>query len=179
MKQLIDQTTSTWKNSYRKEFISNTKSNSGSPISYLLNQFSYEMDMIKGPRIGWPYGTMSGGVQFPEWVEGYYTGISLELALANMKSLKQMFNGGGSGKGISDLLIAVGSGELANSILKQFDVVDAKLRVIPAPLSTALSTSKTQIEDAQKEIQLLLKLIKTDAVSKLGVQISYMDNDGD
>ncbi|WP_316817199.1 imelysin family protein [Pedobacter nyackensis] len=179
IKSLLDQTLSTWKNTYRGQFISNTQSNSGSPISYMLNQFAYEMDMLKGPRIGWPFGTQSGGVQFPELCEAYYSGLSLDLAIENMSSLKKMFTGGSSGKGISDLLAALGNKQLKDEILNQFNVVDAKLKAIPAPLSSALANNKPAIEDANKEIQLLLRLIKTDAVSKLGVQISYVDNDGD
>lgn len=179
VKSLLDQTLSTWKNTYRGQFISNTQSNSGSPISYMLNQFAYEMDMLKGPRIGWPFGTQSGGVQFPELCEGYYSGLSLDLAIENMNSLKNMFTGGNNGKGISDLLVALGNTQLKDEILNQFNVVDVKLKAIPAPLSSALVNNKLAIEDANKEIQLLLRLIKTDAVSKLGVQISYVDNDGD
>ncbi|TBO41035.1 imelysin family protein [Pedobacter kyonggii] len=179
IKSLLDQTLSNWKSTYRSQFIANTKSDSGSPISYMLNQFAYEMDMLKGPRIGWPFGTQSGGVQFPELCEAYYSGLSLDLAIENMNSLKNMFTGNNSGKGISDLLTALGNKQLKDEILNQFSVVDAKLKAIPAPLSSALANNKPAIEDANKEIQLLLRLIKTDAVSKLGVQISYVDNDGD
>jgi len=179
IKSLLDQTLTAWKSTYRSQFIANTKSDSGSPISYMLNQFAYEMDMLKGPRIGWPFGTQSGGVQFPELCEAYYSSLSLDLAIENMNSLKNMFTGGNSGKGISDLLAALGNAALKDEILNQFNVVDAKLKAIPAPLSSALVNNKPVIEDANKEIQLLLRLIKTDAVSKLGVQISYVDNDGD
>lgn len=179
IKSLLDQTLSTWKSTYRAQFIANTKSDSGSPISYMLNQFAYEMDMLKGPRIGWPFGTQSGGVQFPELCEAYYAGLSLDLAIENMNSLKNMFTANNSGKGISDLLSALGNKSLKDEIVNQFNVVDAKLKAIPAPLSSALANNKPAIEDANKEIQLLLRLIKTDAVSKLGVQISYVDNDGD
>jgi predicted lipoprotein len=178
-KSLLDQTLNTWKSTYRSQFIANTKSNSGSPISFMLNQFAYEMDMLKGPRIGWPFGTQSGGVQFPELCEAYYSGFSLDLAIENMNGLKNIFTGGSSGKGISDLLVALGNKPLRDEILSQFSVVDAKLKAIPAPLSSALANNKPAIEDTNKEIQLLLRLIKTDAVSKLGVQISYVDNDGD
>ncbi|KQC00717.1 imelysin family protein [Pedobacter sp. Hv1] len=179
IKSLVDQTLSLWKGTYRSQFVSNTKSNSGSPISYMMNQFSFEMDMIKGPRLGWPFGSQSGGVQFPQLCEGYYSGLSLELAIENMSSLKNMFTGGNSGKGLSDLLAALGHTQLRTEILNQFDIVNTKLKAIPAPLATSLANHKPLIEDAAKEIQLLLRLIKTDAVSKLGVQISYVDNDGD
>lgn len=179
MKALLDQTLSTWKSNYRGQFIANTKSDSGSPISFMVNQFAYEMDMIKGPRIGWPFGTQSGGIPYPEKCEGYYAGISQELAIENMLNLKKTFTGADSGKGIADLLAAIGKGDLKSEVLSQFDVVVDKLKAIPAPLSDALVNNKPAVEDASREIQTLLTLIKTDVVSALGVQISYVDNDGD
>ncbi|WP_316822537.1 imelysin family protein [Pedobacter gandavensis] len=176
---LVDQTLNSWKSGYRSTFIANTKTDTGSPISFLINQFAFEMDMIKGPRIGWPFGTQSADVPFPDRCEGYYSGISLDLAIENMQSLKSMYTAAGSGKGMSDYVIALGYSQLNTDVTTQFDVVIAKLKAIPAPLSTALVNNKALVTDALKEIQTLLRLIKSDMVSKVGVQISYVDNDGD
>lgn len=179
IKDLVNQTLTSWKGNYRGQFIANTKSDTGSPISFLVNQFAFEMDMIKGPRIGWPFGSQSGGIQYPDKCEGYYSGISLDLAIENMMSLKNMYSGGSGGNGIAGYLSALGKTKLNGDVLNQFDIVINKLKAIPAPLSASLSVNKPAIQDASKEIQTLLTLIKTDVVSALGVQISYVDNDGD
>ncbi|WP_316839849.1 imelysin family protein [Pedobacter gandavensis] len=176
---LVDQTLSTWKGGYRATFIANTKTDTGSPISFLINQFAYEMDMIKGARIGWPFGTQSADVPFVDRCEGYYSGISLDLAIENMQSLRNMYTAGNSGKGISDYVIAIGQAKLNGEVIAQFNLVDSKLKAIPAPLSASLLNNKPLVTDALKEIQTLLRLIKSDVVSKVGVQISYVDNDGD
>jgi predicted lipoprotein len=179
MKTITVGVLNTWKTTYRAEFISNTNSNASSPIAALVNQFAFEMDQLKGPRIGWPYGKQSAGVQYPQNTEGYSAGISVALAIENLTSLKAMFTGGGSGKGMSDYLLALNKTQLNTDVLKQFDLAINGLKAIPDPLSTALVNNKTQIDAAYKEIQILLTLIKTDVASATGVRISYQDTDGD
>lgn len=179
MKALNTTVLNNWKNTYRVEFAGNTKSDAGSPIAFMINQFAFEMDQMKGPRIGWPYGKQSGGTQYPQNTEGYRAGISVALAVENLTNLKNMFNGGGNGKGMSDYLVALNKQQLSTDILKQFDVTINSLKAIPDPLSTALVNNKTQIDAAYREIQILLTLIKTDVASATGVRITYQDTDGD
>ncbi|MEO3407508.1 imelysin family protein [Mucilaginibacter sp. CAU 1740] len=179
MKTLTASVLNSWKTTYRAEFTGNTKSDAGSPIAFMINQFAFEMDQMKGPRIGWPYGKQSGGTQYPQNTEGYEAGISVALAVENLTNLKAMFNSGGSGKGMSDYLIALNKQQLSTDVLKQFDVAINSLKAIPDPLSSALFNNKTQVDAAYREIQILLTLIKTDVASATGVRITYQDTDGD
>ena len=179
MKTLTSGVVTTWKNTYRAEFVQNTRSDAGSPIAFLINQFAFEMDQMKGPRIGWPFGKQSGGVQYPDKTEGYHAGISVSLAVANLTNLKKMFSGNNSGKGMSDYLVALNKKPLSDDVLKQFDSAIAKLNAVSDPFSTALVNQKTEIEAAYREIQILLTLIKTDVASATGVRITYQDTDGD
>lgn len=179
MKTLTAGVLNDWKTTYRSTFVSNTRSDASSPIALMVNQFAFEMDQLKGPRIGWPFGKQSAGTQYPQNVEGYGAGISVALAVENLTSLKAMFNGGGSGKGMSDYLVALNKAQLSTDVMKQFDVAINALKAVPDPLSTALVNNKTQIEAAYKEVQILLTLIKTDVASATGVRITYQDTDGD
>jgi predicted lipoprotein len=179
MKELNTGVLNTWNTSYRATFVGNTKSDASSPLAFMVNQFAFEMDQLKGPRIGWPYGKQSAGVQYPQNTEGFGAGISVALAVENLTSLKAMFNGGGSGKGMSDYLVALNKSQLSSDVLKQFDVALNSLKAVPDPLSTALVNNKSQIEAAYKEVQILLTLIKTDVASATGVRITYQDTDGD
>ena len=178
IKTLVDKVSSDW-TTYRTDFIGNTKTNSGSPISYLVNQFAFQMDLLKGPRIGWPFGKQSNGQVFATKVEAYFVGNSMALAVENLTSLKNTYTAGSSGKGISDYLISLGKTSLNTDVLAQFDLAIAKLKLIPDPLSASLTTQATAVEAAYKEVQKLLTLLKTDVASATAVQISYMDNDGD
>jgi len=176
LKTLADKMVSDW-TIYRSSFIGNTQSNVGSPIGNLVNSMAYEMDVLKGPRIGWPFGKQSNGQVFATKVEGYYTQNSIALALANLKNLKALYIA--NGKGFSDYLNVLGKQTLNSSITAQFDSAIAKLEAIPDPLSNSLTTQAAAVNTAYVEVQKLLTLLKTDMASALGVQISFMDNDGD
>lgn len=178
LKTLIDQVAGDWKG-FRASFISNTQSNVGSPIGNLVNQLAYQLDLMKGPRIGWPFGKQSGGLVFANKCEAYYAGISGALALENLRNLKVVYTGGDSGKGLSDYLIALNQATLNEALIAQFDKAIAAVQVIPDPMSTAFSTDPEKIEAAYKELQKLLTLLKTDVASVTGVQITFTDNDGD
>ncbi len=178
LKSLTDKVVADW-GTYRSAFISNTKSDVGSPIGNLGNQMAYQMDALKGPRIGWPLGKQSNGVVFPERVEGYYTENSIALAIANLKNIKKVFVANNSGKGFSDYLNALGKNVLSKQILNQFDLTISKLEAISDPLSTSLTSNASGVNAAYGEIQNLLKYIKTDMLSALSIQINFMDNDGD
>ncbi|MFA6150892.1 MAG: imelysin family protein [Chitinophagaceae bacterium] len=179
MKTLIDKVANDWIG-YRSSFVSNTQTNSGSPIAYIVNQMSYQLDLLKGPRIGWPLGKQSNGKVFETKCEAYYAGISMALAVENLNSIKRLYTGNNiSGKGLSDYLVALNQSTLNTDVLTQFDIALAKLKAIPDPLSNSLLTQPTKVDEAYKEIQKLVTLMKTDVASATAVQISYADNDGD
>ena len=178
LKGLTDGIVTSW-STYRAEFIANTKTNVGSPIGNMVNQLAYQMDLLKGPRIGWPFGKQSNGTVFATKVEAYFVGNSVALAVENINALKKTYNGGGNGKGLSDYLVALNKTTLNNDVLAQFDLVSTKLSAIPDPLSTSLTTQAAAVEAAYKEIQKLLTLLKSDVASATAVQITFVDNDGD
>ena len=167
-----------WNGTYRSAFLGNLQSNVGSPIGYIVNQLAFEMDAMKGPRIGWPFGKRSNGIVFADKCEAFYAGISGELAVANLTALKQYFKGG-TGTGIDDYLAEINKATLSNTVITQFDVAIAAIAAIPAPLSASFSNNAPAVENAYREIQKLLTYIKTDVASATAVQITYMDNDGD
>lgn len=178
LKTLVDKVAGDW-TAYRTQFIGNTKTNVGSPIGNMVNQLAYQLDMLKGPRIGWPFGKQSGGKIFATKVEAYYAGISMQLAVENLTSLKKLYTGNASGKGISDYLVALNKATLNTDVLTQFDLALAKLKAIPDPLSSSLISNTSDVDAAYKEVQKLLTLLKTDVASATAVQITFMDNDGD
>lgn len=178
IKSLVDKVNSDW-STFRSAFISNTKTDVGSPIGNMINNMAYELDLVKGPRIGWPFGKQSNGTAFPTKVEAYFAGNSAALAQESLKNLKDVFTAKASGKGFSDYLKALHKDDLAAQVNGQFDAVIEKLMALPDPLSSTITAEPAKVEEAYKEIQKLLTLIKTDVASATGVQITFMDNDGD
>ncbi|KAA9327426.1 imelysin family protein [Adhaeribacter soli] len=178
MKSLTGTVLTEWNNSYRAQFIGNTKADVGSPLGFMINRFAFEMDQLKGPRIGWPFGKQSGGIVFADKCEAYYSGISRDLAVENLSSLKKAYMGG-NGSGIDDYLVALKKEQLNTDVLNQFDLTINKLKAIPDPLSASFTNNPAQVDAAYREIQTLLTLLKTDVASATGVRITYQDSDGD
>jgi uncharacterized protein len=178
MKNLFSTVGNGWQ-AYRSTFVANTQTNVGSPIGNMVNQLAYQTDLLKGPRLGWPFGKQSGGMLFADKVESYYSGMSVTLALESLAAIKGMYTANGSGKGLSDYLVSLNATALNNDVLAQFDIVAEKLRAIPDPLSTSLVANSTQVDAAYREIQKLVTLMKTDVASATAVQITFTDNDGD
>lgn len=178
LKTLVDGITNNWA-TYRAEFIANTQTNVGSPIGNIVNQLAYQLDMMKGPRIGWPLGKQSNGTVFADKCEAYYAGFSAALAAENMKALKNIYTGNDAGKGIDDYIISLKNETLNADVLAQFDLAISKLQQIPDPMSASLISQPATADAAYKEIQKLLTLLKTDVASATAVQITFTDNDGD
>ncbi len=88
IKQLTQTVLNQWNGDYRSVFISSLKTDVGSSIGLMVNQFAAEMDAMKGPRIGWPFGKQSNGIVFADKCEAYYSGFSGALAMENLTSLK-------------------------------------------------------------------------------------------
>lgn len=178
IKLLTQNVLTQWNGGYRAVFIASLKTDVGSSIGSLINQFALEMDRMKGPRIGWPFGKQSNGTVFANKCEAYYAGFSGALAVENLSSLKNYYTGG-SGSGIDDYLVLLKKDQLNKDVLAQFDVAINALKAIPDPMSAAFTNNAALVEEAYKQVQKLLTLLKTDVASATAVQINYMDNDGD
>jgi predicted lipoprotein len=174
---------------YRDEFVSRRRQGTdiGSSLGELVNQFNYDYEILKNPRIGIPLGKKTLGQPLPGKVEGYYGGYSLELARAQVRALEDLFLGrdslGADGQGFDDYLDALGTryrdGELAQLIKDRFAAVRAALEAVPDPLSRAIVEEKDEVEKAYDEIQRMVVFIKTEMPSAMSISITYQDGDGD
>ena len=178
MKTLVANTATQWNGPYRASFETSLKTDVGSSIAFLVNQFAYELDALKGPRIGWPFGKRSNNIVFADKCEGYYSGLTRELAVANLTNLKNYYEGG-QGNGIADYLVLLKKEALATQVSTQFDVAINALNAIPQPMAESFTKNPAPVDEAYRQVQKLLTLIKTDVASATSVQITYMDNDGD
>lgn len=178
---------SEWQNSYRGVFVSSLGTDVGSSIGFLVNQMNFELDYLKNAKIATPVGLRSGGAPLPDNAEAFYSGRSLQYALATLDAIEDVYLGrspaGANGSGFDDYLVHLGAqhvnGPLHDAIMAQFSVARNKLQAIPPPLSVAVTANKATVEDAYRELVKLLALLKTDLPSSLGVMITYQDGDGD
>ena len=185
---LTTQVVEGWDN-YRSTFVSSLGTETGSSTALLVNELNFHYDQrIKNGKIGIPAGKKSLGTMLPEKVEAYYSGISLELAIAGLQAFKSIFTGAAYGNqqnnaGLDDYLDALNAQyngvPLSTAIVNQIDLGIGATQDVPPPLSTAVNTHAEEVDEAYLEIQRLVALIKVDMTSALGVLITYQDNDGD
>lgn len=184
-KTLVDAVKNNWSVSggnYLASFISKDGTDVGSSLGELVNQLNYDYEILKNARIGIPAGKQTLGVPLPEKCEAYYAGYSLELAIEQLNSIKELYLGG-MGIGLDDYLVALdakhGSGQLSDAINSQLDLAKAALQNVPDPLSESVENNQALVNTAYTEIQKGVVLLKTDMPSAMSVLITYQDGDGD
>jgi predicted lipoprotein len=172
---------------YRKDFVSKVGTDIGSSLGELVNQFNFDYEILKNPKIGIPAGKKTLGVALPEKVEAYYAGYSVALARAQLDALENLFRGrdtaGADSLGFDDYLDALGTryqdGRLSEAIKDRFAVVRDALEALDDPLSETIKTEPAKVDKAYEEIQRMVVLTKTDMPSAMSVSITYQDSDGD
>ncbi|MBX9850271.1 MAG: imelysin family protein [Cytophagaceae bacterium] len=172
---------------YINTFINASGTDVGSSLGQLVNQLNQDFEMMRTPKIGIPLGKQTLGSPLPAKAEAYYSGISAELALTQLKAIENIFLGrseaGVDGSGLDDYLAYLkapyNGGQLSDAIKNQFTTAITKLQAVPDPLSSTVQNNPAIVDAAYIELQKLLVLLKTDMPSALGVLITYQDNDGD
>jgi predicted lipoprotein len=174
---------------YIKTFVTGSGNSVSSSLGLLINSLNQDFENLKNYRLGVPLGLIpvgSGGKVAPMEVEAYYSGISSQLALAQLRAVQGIYLGtGGSGNGLGLITYLVNAnaqyngGSLSDAIQAAFvtDVTD--LQAVPDPLSQTIQTNPSGATAAFTQSQKLVALLKTDMPSALGVLITYGDNDGD
>lgn len=184
IKDLTDTVSNEWQTSggdYIGMFLSedNAGTDVGSSLAMLINSYVLHYErFLRDGKIGIPAGVRSAGVPRPAATEAYYGGYSLELAIANLDQVEQIFTGG-NGVGLDDNLEALGAGDLTEEIQTQIDEAQAALGQLSDPLSQQIEENNDPVLTSFEELQQVVTLLKADMTSVLGITITYQDNDGD
>lgn len=174
-----------WNGAYKTSFLAADGTDVGSSAGQLINELVKDYETIKNGEIGIPAGVQSMGTTFPEKVQAYYSKISVQLAVAHLTAIQNIYLGNGTteGIGLDDFLLqgAVNStGATVNSTIKaQFTASLTKLQGLQDPLSNVIKTNNAAVTATYTELQKLTVNLKTDMTSALGILITFGDNDGD
>jgi predicted lipoprotein len=190
LKQKTDAVNTGWSvngGNYLSTFKNNEGSSVGSSLGLLINQFNFDYENLKNARIGIPLGKKSLGTPFPAKVEAVYSTQSLTLAIAQLKSIENIYLGRDAnnkdGLGFDDYLASLGAqhtlGPLNEVIKNKITAAKTKLAAIQGTLAEAIKNDPASVDAAYAEIYQLTVLIKVDMPSAFGVMITYEDNDGD
>jgi uncharacterized protein len=149
--------------------------------------------------LGIPLGKQPPGGTLPVLpgeVEAYYSGISAQLILTQLKAVQSLYLGTGAagngatgngatgnGLGLQNYLIQAkaqyNGGLLSDTIKAYFAAAVSGMQAVPDPLSVTIQNNPAPADAVYAIIQQLVVLLKTDMPSSLGVLITYGDNDGD
>ncbi len=176
-----------WNGSYRTTFIENLGTDVGSSLGLFVNEFNYDYELLKKPRLGIPLGIQTLGTPIPENVEAYYSGLSSDLLIRHFEAISNLYfgqlgataDGYGLDEALRDLEANYNGQLLADAIKDQIEQTRAALLAIPSPLSETVVNNPEPANNAYTEVQKLVVLFKTDMTSSLGILITYVDNDGD
>lgn len=172
---------------YRAAFIQNTGTAAGSSLSLIINQLNEHYEQTKRDRIGIPSGVVTLGFTNPDKVEAFYSGLSIDLALAAVRADRELYLGwnvdGVDGPGLDDYLNAVRATKngrpLDTVIQEQFAGAITALEAITGPLSQAVDQQGPAVQRAYNELTRQVVNLKTDMPSVLCVAITYVDNPSD
>jgi len=170
---------------YIKQFTAATGVSSGSSLSLLMNAFVQDYDVVmKSYKLGIPIGKYGTTVLplAPSKTEGYFSGMSVQLMIQQVKALQNTYLGG-AGYGFDDKVIAAKAtknGVSLNDVINaEFATLIAKLMALPDPLSAQITNNLTAVNDVYTEATKLVVLLKVDLSSALAIKISFQDDDGD
>lgn len=178
LKTKINQVNSNW-SSYKSTFENATGTDVGSSTGMLVNALNQHLERyFRDGKIGIPLGVRSSGVALPDNSESYYAGYSFELIKSNFQAMKELYTGGNS-IGLDDYLIASDGADLDQIINTQISIIESKLSQFNTSMPDAIQNQNSELTETYQEIQKLIVYWKVDMPSRLGILITYQDNDGD
>ena len=171
---------------YINTFLSDAKGgiDVGSSLGELVNAMVLHFErFMRDGKIGIPAGVRSAGVPRPRATEAFYGGYSRMLALVNLSAMRLLFKGshvsGEEGLGLEENLTFLEAAGLALDINETFIASETVVSQLSDPLTAQIDADPDKMVAAFTQMQELVVLLKVDMTSRLGITITFQDNDGD
>jgi predicted lipoprotein len=113
----------------------------------------------------------------PKEVEGWPSGLSHELALAQLVGNERLYRGGTSG-GLA-LLTRATAPAIEERVSERYAAALEAVRALPGPLERIVATDRAKLGAAAAATKALERALKIDLASALGVTITFQTGDGD
>ena len=170
----------------KDNFISSTDNTMTSNLNMLVNDFVYYYEKgLRTNKFGIPAGVWT--YKRSQNVESFYAqNISKELALEALSASKKFFMGtkfgsesdnGESFKSYIDYLDTDNS--LSSLILDSFDNSTTEINGLSASFSNQVNNDNIKMLETFDALQVTVRYLKTDMLSLMGVDVDYVDADGD
>jgi predicted lipoprotein len=190
LKTNADAVVTDWNSGYGAMYIANNGTSVTSAVNKTTNAFVKNLEKdIRSGKLGIPAGVFSGGVKYPEKVEGFYKkDISKELLTVALQAEQDFFNGkyfnsattGPSLKSYLDYVNAVRDGKKLSDIINtQFVAINTSNSALSTNFSEQITTDNSKMIAAYTTLQQNVIYIKLDMMQALNITIDYVDGDGD
>lgn len=170
---------------YAATFVKNDGTDAGSSVASLYNEFIRSYEAAKNFKLALPLGKRAGQTQSaPQLVEAFYSGQSMPLLKAHIGAIERVWYGNGTtqGPGFKAYLESVEGGKvLVTNTELQLSALKKALESVPEQpaLSDLISAENPALEALYIEMQKMVRYLKSDMSSLLGIAITYSSGDGD
>ena len=189
MEQFTDQILLDWNNGYRDTFVSQDGTSGTSSVNTMVNNYLFYYEkFLRAGKIGIPAGVFSGS-ELSDRVEARFRGdVSKELFLTALQATQDFFNGvhyNGQGTGISlkdyldELNTIKETEDLSALINNQFNSARTSAANLSDDLGVQVENDNTRMLETYDELQKNVILLKVDMFQALGIQVDFVDADGD
>ncbi len=171
---------------YPAAFVAADGNDVNSSISQLANAIVQHTEVLKNKRLGIPLGDANAGVAQPARAVGYRSRTSGQLLNAGLRGIRAAFQGNATtattpATGLDNLLDHLGAQgangqKLSDAIQTQFAAAET---LATGDIVSLVDQQRQPVLDLQTATKQLTVLLKVDMVSKLGVLLTFNDNDGD
>ncbi|HEV8547751.1 MAG TPA: imelysin family protein [Polyangiaceae bacterium] len=146
-------------------------------LSMLVNQMIGSVENLAAHRLEHVLGLEKLHRLVPLEVEGWPSGTSQELALAQLQGNERLYRGGKSG-GLAELTSAAAP-DIEAHVSRKYDEARAAVRALGAPLERVVTTDHPALVRAAAATKALEIALKVELSSALGVTITFQTGDGD
>jgi hypothetical protein len=186
IKSLTNEVLNDWNTSFRAIYVVNTSSSATGAVDQTVNAFMFYYEKaLRAGKVGIPAGVFSTN-PLPQNVEGFFKENDSKLLLQDaLSATRNFFNGFGiqAGPGLKaylDTLNSVKNGsDLSTLINNQFDASETKINALSANFSEQVLQDNSKMLSTYDELQRNVILLKVDMLQALGIDINYVDADGD
>jgi predicted lipoprotein len=150
-------------------------------LGEVVNRLVYDLEAVRGEKLGVPLGNKTGGTPQPDSVESRFSGRSLEDVRDSVRGVEEVVFGAALEKpaSLGGYLEGIGRGELVPELRAAFDAAYAALDAVPEPLAEAVVSSPESVQAAIDALGAVQVLIQTDVINAMGLMLTFTDADGD
>lgn len=182
IENLTQQVVDDWANSYRATFVENTSSSSAGSFDVFVNNYiEYFERRLRASKVGIPAGVFTTNT-FPDEIESLYNPtLSKGLLIKALDNAEALYLGlGNSEQSLSSILVDLEKTELDTEIKDFFNAAQVEIDAeLLDDLGAQVRMDNSKMLSARDALQRVVGRLKADMTSAIGVDITFVDNDGD